>query len=116
MSETGFMCEAAVFNCAECPVQCQRCRDFGRKKSPMPAKKKHEQHFLVTVQQMTTCDEADMVSGWSAVVSESDLKNFGALAEVPVLTRGAIEGAPGTNLRPMTLKEIKAWRKDPLNV
>jgi hypothetical protein len=74
--------------------------------------KKPKQHFLVTVQQMTKCDEADMVSGWSAVIAEKDMENFGALKDVPLLTAKAIEGAPATNLRPMTLAEIAVWRKE----
>lgn len=78
----------------------------------MPAKKKTEQQFLVIVQQMMTCDEADMVSGWSAVISKRHMKNFGALRVLPKVLAETIKDAPATNLRPMTLAEIAVWRKE----
>jgi hypothetical protein len=69
-----------------------------------------EQNFLITVQRMCTSDECDLVSSWSAVVAEKDIGNFGALEDVIKLTGISLEGAPVTNIRPMTEAEIKAWR------
>lgn len=72
------------------------------------------QFYLVRVQRMTTCDEADMVAGWSAVVAEKDLDNL-ILSDAGKLTEMSLRNAPGTNMRPMTEAEIATWRADEAN-
>jgi len=68
-----------------------------------------KQLYLITVQRMTTCDEADMVASWSAVVAEEDLSNI-TLTSAAKLTELTLRNAPGTNMRPMTEAEIAEWR------
>ena len=73
---------------------------------------KAEQFFIVKIQRMVTCDEAEMSSGWSAIVAEKDLVKFGALADAAIITKLELtEDSPFTNLRPMTEAEIKVWRE-----
>jgi hypothetical protein len=69
------------------------------------------QHFLITVQRMCISDEAALVSGWSAVVAEENLLNFGeGIGNAARLTEIALKDCPVTNLRPMTEAEITEWR------
>jgi hypothetical protein len=70
-----------------------------------------EQQFLITVQRMCTSDEADLVSGWSAVVSEANLPNI-TLVDAAKLTAISLRNAPVKNIRPMTEAEIADWRAD----
>lgn len=69
------------------------------------------QQFLLTVQRMCTSPEADLVSGWSAVVAEEDLPKI-ELALAAEATRLAMCDCPIDGIRAMTMKEIEAWRKD----
>jgi hypothetical protein len=69
------------------------------------------QQFLITVQRMCTSDEADIVSGWSAVVEEDDLPKI-TLATAAEATLLTLKDCPGTNIRPMTEAEIATWRYD----
>lgn len=68
------------------------------------------QQFLITVQRMCTSDEADLVSGWSAVVAEENLGNI-TLADAAHVTGLALKDCPIKGIRPMTDAEIKAWRE-----
>lgn len=87
----------------------------------MPAKrtaksvkpKKLPQNFVITLERMNTCDEAELVSRWSAVVEEKDLINFGALAVAAQATEIVLKHGKDalTNVRPMTEAEIAAYRK-----
>jgi hypothetical protein len=72
------------------------------------------QQFLLTVQRMCTSPEADLVSGWSAVVAEEDLPKI-ELALAAEATRLAMQDCPIDDIRAMTLVEIDAWRKDETN-
>jgi hypothetical protein len=104
------MCESEEFNGPTCKVQCASCKPTKRRKKPMPDT---EQFFIVTLQRMITCDEGEMSSGWSAVVAEKDLANFGNLKDAAILTKMELtEDSPFTNLRPMTEVEVKAWREN----
>lgn len=69
------------------------------------------QYYLIIVQRMSTSDEADCISGWSGIVAKENLKNFGAIVESATLCDMALEGAPLTNIRPMTEEEIREYRE-----
>lgn len=72
-----------------------------------------EQTFLITVSRMCTSDEADVVVDWSAVVEEKDLDKAGEIIQkVAAATALILKDFPGTNTRPMTLEEIRAWREE----
>lgn len=68
-----------------------------------------EQQFLVTVQRMCVADEGSVVVGWSGVITEKDLSKV-ELKLATEMTASSLEGAPVTNLRPMTEDEIREWR------
>lgn len=72
------------------------------------------QQFLITVQRMCTSDEADLVSGWSAVVAEEDLHKI-TLPLAAEATALALKDCPITGIRPMTDAEIAAWREAQAN-
>lgn len=68
-----------------------------------------EQFYLLKLQRMCTSDDADLVSGWSAVVAEKDLPNI-TLADAAQLTGLALKRCPLSGVRPMTEAEIATWR------
>jgi hypothetical protein len=71
---------------------------------------KLKQLYLVTVSRMSTSDDADLVSKWTALVAEENMDKplLPLAAEVTTLT---IKGCPLDNIRPMTEAEIDVWRK-----
>jgi hypothetical protein len=72
-----------------------------------------EQKYLITVALMCTSDEAEFVALASAVLVESDVSSPDLISDIAKLvtaTREALDGAPLTNVRPMTDTEIEDWR------
>jgi hypothetical protein len=66
------------------------------------------QKFVVSVQAMCTCDEADLVSKWSAVVDAADM----AKIDLTLAAQLALKPFDGTTFdrRPMTDEEIREYR------
>jgi len=69
-----------------------------------------EQLFLLRLQRMCTSDDADLVAGWSAIVSEKDLDNI-KLSDAATLTAISLKDCPLENVRPMTKEEVDEWRE-----
>lgn len=78
----------------------------------MPKKPK-QQFFVVTVQRMTTCDEADIITQWTGVVAQKGLSKV-RLEDIANALAAPTNDDNGlfTNTRPMTKAEIKAYRDD----
>lgn len=67
------------------------------------------QKFVISVQAMCTCDDADLVTKWSAVVDEANLSKID-LTLAAKLALKPLEGGPFER-RPMTDDEIRHYRE-----
>lgn len=75
-----------------------------------------EQLYLLRLSAMNTCDECDLVPSAEFIV-DADLgtDEFSAMDALQSLQRRlkeTLNGAPVTNLRPMTREEIETWRDE----
>lgn len=69
-----------------------------------------EQLYLITVQRMCTSDDADLVSGWSAILPTSRLGDLDLIVAAEA-TGISLKECPIEGIRPMTDEEINEWRR-----